>query len=91
MSPFSVAIDKCSAVSAILLSPQVFWSYIVAMLTNLGSLSLDRILSMLRMFALSSTSSLECNREELRQFLDTKMREGQLTFDGENYKLIKSD
>ncbi|KAF5398952.1 Anaphase-promoting complex subunit 2 [Paragonimus heterotremus] len=70
---------------------QVFWSYIVAMLTNLGGLSLDRIHSMLRMFALSSTSSLDCNRDELRQFLERKLRECELSFDGEVYKLAKPD
>ncbi|CAH8606213.1 unnamed protein product [Heterobilharzia americana] len=70
---------------------QVFWSYITAMLTNLGSLSLDRIHSMLRMFALGSTSSLEFSKDELRRFLDRKIREGQLGCDGDTYKLISSD
>ncbi|TNN07029.1 Anaphase-promoting complex subunit 2 [Schistosoma japonicum] len=70
---------------------QVFWSYITAMLTNLGSLSLDRIHSMLRMFALGSTSGLEFSKDELRRFLDRKIREGQLGCDGDVYKLIISD
>ncbi|CAH8611081.1 unnamed protein product [Schistosoma intercalatum] len=70
---------------------QVFWSYITAMLTNLGSSSLDRIHSMLKMFALGSTSSLGFNRDELRRFLDKKIREGQLSYDGEMYKLTIPD
>ncbi|KER22558.1 hypothetical protein T265_09389 [Opisthorchis viverrini] len=70
---------------------QVFWSYIVAMLTNLGGLSLDRIHSMLRMFALGSTTTLECNRDELRQFLDKKLHDSELVFDGETYRLAKPD
>ncbi|XP_018654487.1 putative anaphase-promoting complex subunit [Schistosoma mansoni] len=70
---------------------QVFWSYITAMLTNLGSSSLDRIHSMLRMFALGSTSSLGFNRDELRRFLDKKIREGQLSYDGDMYKLTIPD
>ncbi|GAA57494.1 anaphase-promoting complex subunit 2 [Clonorchis sinensis] len=70
---------------------QVFWSYIVAMLTNLGGLSLDRIHSMLRMFALGSTTTLECNRDELRQFLDKKLHDSELIFDGETYRLAKPD
>ncbi|VDQ14823.1 unnamed protein product [Trichobilharzia regenti] len=70
---------------------QVFWSYITAMLTNLGSLSLDRIHSMLRMFALGSTSSLEFSRDELRKFLDRKIREGRLGCDGDIYKLLSPD
>ncbi|CAH8560638.1 unnamed protein product [Schistosoma turkestanicum] len=70
---------------------QVFWSYITAMLTNLGSLSLDRIHSMLKMFALGSTSSLGFSRDELRQFLDRKLREGHLCYDGDMYKLLVPD
>ncbi|VDN31979.1 unnamed protein product [Dibothriocephalus latus] len=67
---------------------QVFWSYILGMLTNLGGLSLDRIHSMLRMFALGGVSEAgECTRQQLRHFLEGKLREGQLICEDDLYKL----
>lgn len=68
---------------------QVFWSYIVGMLTNLDSLPLDRIHQMLKMFA-SQAPGTECSLQELRQFLDTKVRTHQLVFQGGMYKLPKN-
>ncbi|KAI5643127.1 cullin family domain-containing protein [Phthorimaea operculella] len=68
---------------------QVFWSYIVGMLTNLDSLPLDRIHQMLKMFA-SQAPGTECSLQELRQFLDTKVRTHQLVLQGGMYKLPKS-
>lgn len=68
---------------------QVFWSYIVGMLTNLDSLPLDRIHQMLKMFA-SQAPGAECSLQELRQFLDTKVRTHQLVFQGGMYKLPKT-
>ncbi|KAG7298075.1 hypothetical protein JYU34_018845 [Plutella xylostella] len=67
---------------------QVFWSYIVGMLTNLDSLPLDRIHQMLKMFA-SQAPGTECSLQELRQFLDTKVRSHQLVLQGSLYKLPK--
>lgn len=68
---------------------QVFWSYIVGMLTNLDSLPLDRIHQMLKMFA-SQAPGAECSLQELRQFLDTKVRSHQLVLHGGMYKLPKT-
>ncbi|GBP16666.1 Anaphase-promoting complex subunit 2 [Eumeta japonica] len=68
---------------------QVFWSYIVGMLTNLDSLPLDRIHQMLKMFA-SQAPGAECSLQELRQFLDTKLRSHQLVLQGGMYKLPKT-
>lgn len=68
---------------------QVFWSYIVGMLTNLDSLPLDRIHQMLKMFA-SQAPGTECSLQELRQFLDTKVRTHQLILQGGMYKLPKN-
>ncbi|XP_053613327.1 anaphase-promoting complex subunit 2 isoform X2 [Plodia interpunctella] len=65
---------------------QVFWSYIFAMLTNLNSLPLDRIHQMLKMFA----PGTECSLQELRQFLDTKVRTHQLVLQGGMYMLPKT-
>lgn len=43
-------------------SMQVFWAYIVGMLTSLGKMKLDRIHSMLKMFALQGTGGKECSQ-----------------------------
>lgn len=67
---------------------QTFWSYIVGMLTNLESLSLDRIHQMLKMFVFEGTST-EYTLEELQNLLDKKIREHQLIFSNGAYKLPK--
>ncbi|KAL9988810.1 hypothetical protein ACROYT_G003298 [Oculina patagonica] len=69
---------------------QVFWSYIVGMLTNLESLPLDRIHSMLRMFAMQDTSSSQCSVDDLRRFLDRKVKDQELQFVNGFYRLPKS-
>ncbi|XP_076619947.1 anaphase promoting complex subunit morula [Colletes latitarsis] len=69
---------------------QVFWSYIVGMLTNLDSMPLERIHQMLKMFASQGSGAMECGLPELRQFLDRKVREHQLLFSGGLYRLPKS-
>uniref|UniRef100_A0A1B6GF83 Anaphase-promoting complex subunit 2 n=3 Tax=Cuerna arida TaxID=1464854 RepID=A0A1B6GF83_9HEMI len=69
---------------------QVFWSYIVGMLTNLDSLPLERIHQMLKMFASQGPSSVECSQHELRYFLDRKVREQKLLYSGGLYKLPKN-
>ncbi|KAG1659260.1 Anaphase-promoting complex subunit 2 [Nymphon striatum] len=68
---------------------QVLWSYIVGMLTNLESLPLDRIHNMLKMFASQGPTPVECTIEELKQFLDRKVKEQKLTIIGDQYKLPK--
>ncbi|XP_063235866.1 anaphase-promoting complex subunit 2 [Bacillus rossius redtenbacheri] len=69
---------------------QVFWSYIVGMLTNLDSMPLDRIHQMLKMFASQGPAAVECSVQELRHFLDRKVREHQLLYSGGLYRLPKS-
>ncbi|CAH3109944.1 unnamed protein product [Porites lobata] len=69
---------------------QVFWSYIVGMLTNLESLPLDRIHSMLRMFAMQDPSSSQCSVDDLRQFLGRKVKDQELQFVNGFYRLPKS-
>ncbi|XP_024894051.1 anaphase-promoting complex subunit 2 [Temnothorax curvispinosus] len=69
---------------------QVFWSYIVGMLTNLDSLPIERIHQMLKMFASQGPGAVECGLPELRQFLDRKVREHQLLLSGSLYRLPKS-
>ena len=67
----------------------MFWSYIFGMLTNLESLPLERIYQMLRIFAMQGPSAVECDMEELRAFLDTKVRQHKLAFSGGHYRLSK--
>jgi len=67
----------------------VFWSYIVGMLTNLESLPLERIYQMLRMFAMQGPSAVECEVTELRAFLDNKVRQHKLAVSGGQYRLPK--
>lgn len=67
---------------------QVFWSYIVGMLTNLDSLPLERIHQMLKMFA-SHGPGVEFSQEELKNFLQRKVRQHDLIFAGGVYHLPK--
>ncbi|XP_033110113.1 anaphase-promoting complex subunit 2-like [Anneissia japonica] len=69
---------------------QMFWTYIVGMLTNLESLPLERIHSMLKMFAMQGPTSSECSEQELRVFLDRKVRDQQLIYAGGIYRLPKT-
>ena len=69
---------------------QVFWSYIVGMLTNLESMPLERIHQMLKMFASQGPSAVDCSQQELRLFLDSKVREHKLLFSGGYYRLQKN-
>ncbi len=46
----------------LLLSPQVYWAYIVGMLKSLGKMNIDKIHSTLRMFAMQGDGSQECSQ-----------------------------
>ncbi|EPY88303.1 anaphase-promoting complex subunit 2 [Camelus ferus] len=52
---------------------QLFWTYIQAMLTNLESLSLERMYSMLRMFVVTGPALAEIDLPELQAFLQKKL------------------
>ena len=67
----------------------MFWSYIMGMLTNLDSLPLERIYQTLRIFVTQGPSAVECDIEELRAFLDSKVRQHKLQFSGGQYRLPK--
>lgn len=67
---------------------QVFWSYILGMLTNLDSMPLERIHQMLRMFA-SQGPGFEFSQDELRSFLQRKVREHKLVYAYGVYQLPK--
>ncbi|XP_036607561.1 anaphase-promoting complex subunit 2 [Trichosurus vulpecula] len=69
---------------------QLFWTYIQAMLTNLESLSLERIHSMLKMFVMTGPVVTEIDLQELQGFLQKKVRDQQLIYSGGVYRLPKS-
>ncbi|XP_003976982.1 anaphase-promoting complex subunit 2 [Takifugu rubripes] len=70
---------------------QLFWAYIQAMLTNLDSMTLDRIHSMLRMFVATGPVVTEMDVNELEAFLQRKVREHQLMVSAGVYRLPKSN
>ncbi|KAL8594757.1 hypothetical protein ACOMHN_047475 [Nucella lapillus] len=69
---------------------QVFWTYITGMLQNLDCLSLERIHSMLRMFALQGPESAHFTQHHLKHFLDRKVHQHKLLFSAGVYRLPKN-
>lgn len=65
-----------------------YWSYIVGMLTNLGSLSLDRIHSFLVMFVPSEDPYVK-TKQELESYLLAMVDEGKLNYEDSKYSLVK--
>ena len=59
------------------------------MLTNLGSLSLERIHSMLGMFGLQGNVKKTISLHELKQFLQKKIIEQQLMLNNGSYSLVQ--
>uniref|UniRef100_A0A0D9RVE1 Anaphase-promoting complex subunit 2 n=1 Tax=Chlorocebus sabaeus TaxID=60711 RepID=A0A0D9RVE1_CHLSB len=68
----------------------LFWTYIQAMLTNLESLSLDRIYNMLRMFVVTGPALAEIDLQELQGYLQKKVRDQQLVYSAGVYRLPKN-
>ena len=66
----------------------VVWSYVVGMLTNLDSLPLERIHSMLRMFAMQGPGS-QVSQQDLKTFLEQKVKELKLVNVSGMYRLPK--
>jgi len=66
----------------------VIWSYVIGMLTNLESLPLDRIHTMIRMFAMHGPGS-QISQSELRTFLEHKVKEQKLLCVSGLYRLPK--
>ncbi|XP_053552124.1 anaphase-promoting complex subunit 2 [Bombina bombina] len=69
---------------------QLFWTYIQAMLTNLESLPLERIHSMLKMFVMTGPVVTEIDMQELQSFLQKKVSDQQLVYSGGVYRLPKN-
>ncbi|XP_065067924.1 anaphase-promoting complex subunit 2-like isoform X2 [Rhopilema esculentum] len=70
---------------------QMYWSYVVGMLTNIGALSIERIHSMLKMFAVTGPTGSQCTLEDVKKFLESKVKSGELLLSGGLYKLVKSE
>ncbi|XP_061119242.1 anaphase-promoting complex subunit 2 isoform X2 [Conger conger] len=70
---------------------QLFWAYIQAMLTNLDSMTLERIHAMLRMFGATGPVLTEMDVNELQAFLERKVRDHQLILSAGVYRLPKSN
>ena len=64
----------------------VFWQFIVGMLTNQGAMPLERIIMMLK-FAVPG--GFPFGNEELQGFLGRKVEEGKVEFVGGSYKIVK--
>ena len=67
----------------------MFWTYITGMLQNLESLTLERIHSMLRMFAVQGPDAGDFTLQHLKAFLDRRVREQKLVFSSGVYRLPK--
>lgn len=61
------------------------------MLTNLDTMTLERIHTMLRMFVATGPVVTEMDVNELEAFLQRKVREHQLIMSGSVYRLPKSN
>ncbi|XP_059850337.1 anaphase-promoting complex subunit 2 [Hypanus sabinus] len=70
---------------------QLFWTYIQGMLTNLESLPLERIHTMLKMFVMTGPVLTEIDMQELQAFLQKKVKDHQLVYSGGVYRLPKSN
>ncbi|XP_030623702.1 anaphase-promoting complex subunit 2 [Chanos chanos] len=70
---------------------QLFWAYIQAMLTNLETMTLERIHSMLRLFVATGPVVTEMDVSELQAFLQKKVRDHQLIVSSGVYRLPKTN
>lgn len=84
--PYNAVNDKLF----FLVVSQLFWAYIQAMLTNLESMTLERIHSMLRMFVAAGPGVTEMDVNELQAFLQRKVRAHQLIVSTGVYRLPKT-
>ena len=60
------------------------------MLTNLGSMPVERIHATLRMFAMQGPAGKEFTQIELKAFLDKMVKEQQLICSGSAYQLPRT-
>lgn len=64
---------------------EVFWQFVVGMLTNQGAMRLERIVMMLKMVV---PGGFPFGNEELREFLGGKVEEGRLEVGGGGYRIV---
>lgn len=64
---------------------EVFWQFVVGMLTNQGQMKLERIVMMLKMVV---PGGFPYGNEEMRDFLAGKVREGILVAGNGGYKIV---
>lgn len=67
---------------------RVYWSYVVGMLTNLGTVPVEKIHSFLKILVPAETPYTK-TIDDLKQFLDLMVDEEKLINVGEAYKLAK--
>ena len=63
---------------------EVYWQYVVGMLTNGGAMPLQQIVMMLR---LTVPGGFPFGNEELKEYLEMEVREGRLDFGAGNYRI----
>lgn len=63
---------------------EVYWQYVVGMLTNGGPMPLQQIVMMLK---LTVPGGFPFGNEELKEYLENGVKEGKLDFAGGNYKI----
>ncbi|KAI4172780.1 MAG: hypothetical protein LQ343_003372 [Gyalolechia ehrenbergii] len=63
---------------------EVFWQFVVGMLTNQGAMPLTRIVMMLKVVV---PGGFPFGNEELKQFLEGRVREGRLEVVGGSYRI----
>lgn len=66
---------------------QLYWSYIVGMLTNLGTMPVERIHSFLKMLVPKDNPYTK-SQDELEQYLNAMVVEEKLEFTGDGFKLL---
>ncbi|KAI9834999.1 MAG: hypothetical protein M1819_002722 [Sarea resinae] len=65
---------------------QLYWQFIIGMLTNQGAMPLPRIVTVLK-FAVPG--GFPFSEEELREFLEGMVHQGKIALSGGNYKLVQ--
>ncbi len=63
---------------------EVYWQYVVGMLTNGGAMPLQQIVMMLK---LTVPGGFPFGNEELKEYLEGEVREGKLDFGGGSYRI----
>ena len=66
---------------------QNLWEYVEGMLTNLGSMPLEKLHSMLLMFAVSDESAGDVSVDDLKRLMEAKTIAGKVTYSSGLYSL----